>query len=100
MKVKIRLLSQDEVNRRYSIIQNTIVTEKTNKALSRGDSIVMIEGPGLIYFNLINLVSDIIETLEYQFKGSKITFTEFTDLSQLGQDRAYCAVSIKKPESL
>lgn len=96
MKVKVRLLSQDEVNRRYSILENATVIKRTNSALARGDSIVLIESSGLLYITLYNIISDIIQTLEDQYKGSTITFSEFTDLSQLGQDKAYCAVHIKK----
>jgi len=90
MRTSVMVLSNEELDERYSSLSNTRMAKLTREAIERGYSIALVEKEGLRKEKwLSHLVRVVLE--QSVPRSSVIKLWRFTDMSQLDEDRIYVA---------
>lgn len=98
MRRIVKILSNDELDKRYPKGVNFRMAKLTREAIDKGYSIALIEQEGLHNSNW--LTQDVQVALECNTpKSSVIEVWGYTDMSQLSEDKIYCAFKEIKGEA-
>ena len=90
MERTVKVLSKKELNKMYPKEVNSRMAKLTREALDKGYSIALIEQEGLHSSKW--LTQDVKVALEsITPKSSAIEVWGYTDMSQLSEDKIYCA---------
>lgn len=95
-KLKLTILTQKDLKRRYDKLKNTRMARLTEEAIAGGYSIGILQYTGLSRDSESNWLRYAEDVIAMNFEGQRYKIGAFTDLSEVDNDKLYFAFKTKK----